>query len=277
MDETKKHRRSVSQWSSFVKCSEGYRLEKIAKAPARPAAWFAQGIAVHSACEFWEEGFRQAHPDDVVDLYETEFDRLIAEATETEPDLGRWLTGGRVRASDDIGRRRTRGAEQVLGYLRYASEAQERVWLIGGQEPALEVEFELDLDGVTVKGFIDQIIEWPTGQIGPRDVKTGSKRPDWPFQLGVYRLAIEQDYGYLPTWGDFYMAKDNRPDAPVDLSAFTRSRVTRWFHDMDRSVNAGLFLPNPGDHCRTCGVSDFCSAVGSRADEYPPKEETQLD
>lgn len=274
--EVELHRRSVSQWTSFVKCSEGYRLEKLAKAPQRPAAWFAQGIAFHTVAETWEANFRQDPPGDMVDLFETEYDRLIAEGMEREPDLGLWLTGGRVRASDDISRRRARGTEQVLAYLGYALASPDRVWLIGGTEPALEVEFSLDLDGVTVKGYIDQIIQWSTGQIGPRDLKTGSKRPHWPFQLGVYALAIEEMFGFLPQWGDYYMAKDSRPDPAVDLTAFTRSKVTRWFHDMDKAVNAGLFMPNPGDHCRTCGVSDFCSAVGPRAAEYPPKEETPL-
>lgn len=269
MSELTKPHRSVSQWTSFTKCSEGYRLEKVAKAPSRPAAWFAQGTAFHTAAEVWEAGYRQDHPDDIVDRYLAEYDRSIAEATEREPDLSRWLTGGRVKAPDDIGRRRTRGAEQVEGYLGYALGSEDRVWLIDGV-PAVEVEFRLDLDGVTILGYIDQIIHWRTGQIGPRDLKTGTKRPDWPFQLGVYALAIEDMFGFLPQWGDYYMAKDNRPDAPVDLSPFTRAKLTRWFHDMDKSVNAGLFMPNPGDHCRTCGVTDFCSAVGPRADEYPP-------
>ncbi|WP_200209069.1 RecB family exonuclease [Micromonospora coerulea] len=256
--------------STFSKCGEQYRLEKVARAPGRPAAWFHQGTAFHTVAEAWERNYRQDFPGDMLDLYETEFDRLVAADMEREPNLARWMTGGRVKAEDDIARRRVRGAEQVQGYMDYALADSGRVWRDKDGLPALEVEFRLDLDGVEVVGFIDQLWEWPTGQVGPRDLKTGSKLPDWLVQLGVYRLAIEDLYGFLPMWGDYYMAKNNRPEKPYDLTTFTRERVTRWFHDLDNGVKAGVFLPNPGDGCRTCGVSDFCSAVGSRADEYPP-------
>lgn len=264
-----KHR-SVSQLSTYSKCGEQYRLQKVEHAPSQPAAWFHQGTAFHKAVELWEKSSRSLTPQAVLEIFYAEYDRLVAADMEREPNLARWLTGGRVKASDDINRRRAKGAEQVLGYLSYAQLAPERPWLLWGAEPALEVEFSLDLDGIEVIGFIDTIVQWPTGQVGPRDWKTGTRRPDWPLQLGVYRIAIEDMFGFLPAWGDFYMAKDNAPDPPVDLTAFTRERVTRWFHDMDRAVKAGIFLPNPGDGCRTCGVYEFCSAIGPRASEYPP-------
>ncbi|WP_425457710.1 PD-(D/E)XK nuclease family protein [Catellatospora sichuanensis] len=259
----------MSQWSTFTKCGEQFRLEKVARAPQRPAAWFAQGIAFHSAAELWELSERESSPDDVVDYYTAEYDRLIDEGKAKEPDLARWLTGGRTRADDDISRRRERGADQVRTYMTYALGAPEKCWTFQG-DPAVEVEFELDLDGIKVIGFIDNLPVWPDGRVTVRDWKTGSKRPEWEFQLGVYALAVEELTGYRPRWGDFWMAKDGRPDKPVDLSVFTRDRVTRWFKNADTAIRLGLFNPNPGDACRTCGVSDFCQALGARANEYPP-------
>ena len=193
-----------------------------------------------------------------------------------EPDTSRWLTGGRVKGADDIIRRRERGAEQLRAYFQYARAAPETVLAISDDEKAVEVEFRLDLDGVEIVGLIDQVIEWPGAIIGPRDLKTGSKRPDWAFQLGVYRIAIQELFGVLPDWGDYYMAKDSRADPPINLTGFTRERLTRLFHDMDSAVHHGLFLPNPGDACRTCGVSDFCTAIGKHADEYPPNTQEVL-
>ena len=220
----------------------------------------------------WEASGRSIPEDAVVALYGEEYDRLIAQGRQVEPDVSRWMTGGRTKGADDIERRRGRGAGQLRAYLAYARTAPERVLAIGGGEVAAEVAFSLNLGGVEVIGYIDEVIEWPNGEIGPRDLKTGSKRPDWPFQLGVYRWAVHELFGVLPTWGDYYMAKDGKPDPPVDLRPFTRARLERWFRDMDRAVRTGLFLPNPGDQCRTCGVAAFCSARGSRADEYPPME-----
>lgn len=83
------------------------------KAPRSPAAWFAQGIAVHSAAEYYENSLGGADLDAVQEHYGAEYNRLISEGLETEPDLSKWLTGGRVRAADDIHRRRERGLEML--------------------------------------------------------------------------------------------------------------------------------------------------------------------
>lgn len=264
--------RSVSQLESWIRCGEQYRLERVAGAPSRPAAWFHQGTAFHKAVEAYERGFRRESADTIVRLYESEYDALVAADREREPDLSMWMTGGRVRAEDDIARRRERGANQVRGYIEYVRRDPGRPWLLPGGEPAIEVEFSLDLDGIEVVGVIDQIWQWETGQVGPRDYKTGRKTPAWPIQLGVYGLAIEEEFGFRPAWGDYYMAKNNAPGNPISLAPFTRDRITRWFHDLDRAVRSGIFLPSPGDGCRTCGVSAHCQAVGHRADEYPPGE-----
>ncbi|MEU8086373.1 PD-(D/E)XK nuclease family protein [Micromonospora sp. NPDC049101] len=269
MSETVTHR-SVSQLSTFSKCGEQYRLEKVARAPGRPAAWFHMGTAFHSAAEMWEKNFRQDFPGDIIDFYTAEYDRLIAADMEREPDLSRWMTGGRTRAEDDIARRRVRGAEQVQGYMDYALADPGRVWTDQDGLPALETEFRLDLDGVEVVGFIDCLWQYGTGEVGPRDWKTGTKLPDWPLQLGVYRIAIQELFGFLPTWGDFYMCKNNAPVAPVDLTRFTHEWVTRQFHNLENGIQAGVFLPNPGDGCRTCGVAEHCTAVGNPASEYAP-------
>ncbi|MCG5459598.1 PD-(D/E)XK nuclease family protein [Micromonospora sp. PSH03] len=243
----------------------------MAKAPQTPAAWFAQGSAFHDAAEMWERSLRDASERETVTLYEATYDRLIAEGLKREPDPNRWLTGGRVKGSDDITRRKAKGADQIRAFLRYAHSAPERPLSLGGDEVAVEVEFRLNLDGIEVLGYIDAVEEFPGGALLPRDYKTGTKTPVWPFQLGVYGLAIEELFGVRPVWGDYYLAKNGKPDPPINLERFNRDRVTRWFHDMDEAVTAGLFLPAPGDGCRTCGVQTFCSARGVRTNDYPPK------
>ena len=113
-------------------------------------------------------------------------------------------------------------------------------------------------------GYIDQVIEYPGGIIGPRDLKTGTKKPDWHLQLGVYKLGIEQEFGVTVDWGDWYMAKNNAPDPPASLTRFTKQYVTDLFHQLDFGIRSETFLPNPGDACRTCGVLQWCTAVGTQ-------------
>jgi hypothetical protein len=67
--------RSVSQYSSFVRCGEAYRLEKIAKAPQNQAAWFIQGTAFHEAVEKWEKANRAHGPDQLAEWFEEAWER----------------------------------------------------------------------------------------------------------------------------------------------------------------------------------------------------------
>jgi CRISPR/Cas system-associated exonuclease Cas4 (RecB family) len=174
------------------------------------------------------------------------------------------MTGSpRLKGSDDINRRYEKGLAQLHGYIEYQRTCPEKPLMLDEETPVIEWEFSLDLDGLEIRGFIDKVIEWPTGQVGPEDLKTGTKKPDWPLQLGVYKLAIEQDFGVTVEWGQWYMAKNNAPDSPINLSRFTREYVTELFHGLDKGITSGVFLPSPGDACRTCGVSKFCSAIGN--------------
>lgn len=261
----KRKARSVSQFTSFTRCGEAYRLEKVVKVPRAPAGWFAQGIAAHAAIEWYERSGREVPGDALREYALSEYDRLVQEDREREPNLAAWLTGGRVKAEDDLSRRRDRTAEMVAGYVRYSESAPERPLDLGGEEYAVEVPFSINLGGIEVIGYIDQIIEWPGGRLTPRDLKAGSKRPDWAIQLAVYDVAIAEMFDQPPGgWGDFYMLKDERPDRPVDLGNLPRPVLAEWFATLDEAINAGHFLPNPGDACRTCGVAAFCQAVGGR-------------
>jgi putative RecB family exonuclease len=264
--------RSVSQYSSFVRCGEAYRLEKIAKAPQNQAAWFLQGTAYHEAVEKWEKSHRAYGPDQMAEWFEEAWDRGITAALAAEPDTSRWLTGGVTKPETDIKRRRERGRAQVEAYFEYAIEAPERIWEPVDGMPAIELPFSLILDGIEVKGFIDQVVEYPDGHLRVRDLKTGTKLPDTAFQLAVYDHALEAMFDVKPGFGDYFMAKNNAPTDPWNLQDYSLEKVTRWFRNMDKAVKLGLFLPNPGDACRTCTVRRFCDFNGIDARQYPYEE-----
>lgn len=270
--------RSVSQYTTYVKCGEAYRLERIAKAPQRPAAWLVQGTAVHAAIEAYELSYRELSAANAVDIFNATYDAGIEELAAREPNLDRWLTGnGRVKGATDIVRRAEVGAQQVTDYIATIPFVGLNIWEPAPDYLAIELPFEIDLDGVIVKGFIDQVLEDArSGGLLVRDLKTGTKLPDTPFQLGVYAIAVEQIFGVRPGYGDFWMFKNGGPTAPYDLSDFTRPRVARWFREMDRSESAGIYLPSPGDGCRVCSVSEWCDAVGSRRNDYQPNGGTAI-
>lgn len=230
-----------------------------------PAAWFVQGTAFHSTVEEWEVSGR-SFPESVLhEVYLSHWNTEMDKYLTVEPDTSKWQTGGRVKPEDDIPRRRERGWEQVKGYVGYSlANSEWRILQLADGDYAIEYPFDMTLGEVRIIGSIDQIVEHvPTGRLMVRDLKTGSKLPSTPLQLGVYDLAIEQDWGFRTGWGDFYMAKNNAPTEPYDLSHYSLELVSDWFHKLEAGIKNEVFIPNPGDACRTCGVSQFCSAVGT--------------
>lgn len=263
--------RSHSQISTFARCGEAYRLEKVAKAPRAPAAWFTQGTAFHESVEAWEKSARTLTVAEARDIYATVYDAEIAANLEAWPDTSVWLTGGRTKPETDIKNRREKGLAQVAGYIEYARAADWTMAELPDGSPAIEWKFSIDFDGIEVIGAVDQGIVWGNGTLGMRDLKTGTKTPDWAFQLAIYGLAWEYYFGQRVSWGDFYMAKNNAPTDPLDLEPFTFSKVSRWVHNMDRAVSLGLFVPNVGDACRVCGVRRWCDAIGADPETYSPE------
>ncbi|WP_344580523.1 PD-(D/E)XK nuclease family protein [Nonomuraea roseoviolacea] len=264
------HHRSVSQLTSYAGCGEAYRLERVAKVPQTPAAWFAQGTAVHEAVERWERTYREHSPEQAQAWYYDAWEREIEAALAVEPDLSKWQAPGRTKPDTDLKNRMVRGADQVAGYIAYA--LQDRLAPIEYEpgEPSTEVPFTLDLDGVRVIGSIDLILADRHGRLLVRDIKTGSRLPTSPIQLAVYAVAVEDLLGDRPFWGDYFMCKNNAPTDPIPLRNFTREDVARWFVQMDRSEKAGNYLPNPGDRCKTCGVRRYCSVMGSDRTFFSP-------
>jgi RecB family exonuclease len=268
--------RSVSQYGTFVRCGEAYRLEKVARAPQNQAAWFIQGTAYHEAVEKWEKSNRAYGPDVMAEWFEEAWDREYAAALAVEPDTARWLTGGVTKPAKDIERRRERGRDQVEAYFEYAIEAPERIWEPVEGMPAIELPFTVNFGEVVVKGYIDQVVIYPDGHLRVRDLKTGTKLPDTAFQLAVYDHAIEDMFGEKAGFGDYFMAKNNAPTEPWNLQDYDREKVTRWFRNMDRAVKLGIFLPSPGDACRTCTVRRYCDFNGVDRRQYPYQESANV-
>jgi putative RecB family exonuclease len=258
----------------YSACGERYRLQRVVKAPERYAAWLAQGIAFHETAEYWERRGRKDPLEVLEKWYEEAWWREINAAMEREPDVNKWLVAGRKKPDKDLEDRHAAGWQQAQDYVEFAlADKRWRLLEFYEDEPAVEVGFDIMLGSVRVVGYIDQIIEWEDGRITVRDMKTGSKKPASARQLGLYAIAVEELIGHRPVWGDFYMAKDNELSTPVDLSRYTREYLTEQFEGFASAAEADVWLANPGDGCRICGVQEFCRVMGTQPNAYPLKRE----
>lgn len=261
--------RSVSQAQQYAKCPQQYWLSRIARDRdgqpiwQRPAAWLPMGTAVHAAAEAFERAGRALSLDDMqavyAESYERETNEILAKGT-----MDTWSASGRYKGEADIERRWSIGLGQVALYHEYYKSGpgrEELIWSVTKDLPAIEIPFEVEFDGVTVRGCIDAVVVMPDGKLRVRDNKTGTKAGD-AFQLATYAAALYVQYGVSITTGDFWMGRTGKPTKPVDLSDWPGERVAAEFRAMDRAVKEGRFTATPDpETCRMCPVNSYCDFV----------------
>lgn len=267
--------RSVSQTEQYEKCGWQFYLQRVERVVPRPAAWSFQGTAFHSAAEALEKSGRAKGEEEIVQLFSDQYSALVNKALDREPNLDRWLTGSKKPAGQDIEERYALGQKQVARYVEWSNETQPDIWWDGegwngydiedapvSPTQGLELYFKVDLGGVVVRGYIDQLISEDDGSVRVRDLKTGSTKSE--FQLQTYKVAVEQVYGVTVNRGDWYLGKTGKLSKTLDLSEVTEYQVAARYVEMDQGVKAGNFPASPGFHCGFCDVSHACSYSRAR-------------
>lgn len=253
---------SHSALAQYLRCSNQYRLERIEKIPTPPAWYFIGGKAVHLATEWMDKKDGYPYTDNQLEfLWSQAYDQEIAQAFEEWPEDGEWLQAGR------------RGSEQGYAYWDARGEAAVKAWHAWRNTPersmeivGIEEEIEVELpSGIVLKGYIDRVFENSnpeSQQFGHHvlDVKTGTKRPSSPFQLGFYKVGYELKYpGRIVKSGAWWMAKDGK-EFVVPIDHITVGLLDEWAQAYYRGVENEVFIPNVGDACFFCSVRSSCSA-----------------
>lgn len=262
--------RSVSQMNQYKRCPYQYQLARIDKVWQRPAAWLSQGTAVHTVAEVREKRELKGSPlsrEEAEKVFEDAYAEAVAQYTATTPNFDYWFRSGPYRGEADIERRYGIGKEQVEKYYDWReAHPEEKIWVAPDGTPGVELEFQMDLSGVLVRGFIDQILQLGdpqvtevNGKVVVRDIKTGNKLPDDDFQLGTYAVAMQKLFGVYATEGDYWLGKSGKPTFPYDLTEWTEERLTEEFHWLEEQIQAGNFEPDPEpSKCMFCDVNSSC-------------------
>ncbi|BBC53864.1 putative RecB-like exonuclease [Mycobacterium phage PP] len=260
--------RSVSQLNQYERCPYAYKLSRIDKVWQRPAAWTAQGSAVHEAIEAWELSGREMSLEGMQAEFLKSYQKHVNAACAETPNFEWWFASGPYRGRQDIARRLEIGLEQCGRYIDWArNHTEEKILVLADGTPAIELPFDIELGGVKVRGYIDAVIWVQTGpeqwELRVRDHKTG-RQPDDDFQLGVYKVAMKVQYGVDTPSGDYWMGKSGKATYPYKLDRWTVESVTAKFQELDANVNAGKFEARPDSTtCRFCDVAYDCPFVVS--------------
>lgn len=267
--EDNRTRRSFSQLSEYITCSEKFRLNRLVRprVPKRPAAWLILGIAIHEALEIAE---KKGHYEDVMSDYLVAYDRTKEEQLAVQPDLSKWINPGKKSTLETIDSYRERGVGQVERFWEWYN-SPDRIpdpFPIKRDEddgsPWVEVPFDIDLGGIRVIGFIDRVEE-----DNVVDIKSGDKKNNKRLQLGLYKVALKKALDLEISTGQFFMTKvDGRSQFGYtdheDLSRYTEEYITDLFTAVERGIQNEVFFPAPSDFCGICDVAEFCREKGWR-------------
>lgn len=260
-----RRRLSVSQLGTYSRCPMLYRLQKIDRVPSPPAAWTIKGTAVHDTIEEWE---RQGRPEsfDLVAFFEARFEVELQRALGIHPDTKEWIRTPRtVSAERDLELRFVDGIREVSGYAERAI-AESHLWQplrLEDGTVAVELPFTLDFTTFTVVGRIDIVQRWShDGSVTVGDYKTGSDASENYRQLGVYRLALLENYGLDVSFGRYIYTKLDRSSPWIDLRRYTREYVMGQFAALDRAITYDVFPPAPEKKkCFLCSVRPHCEEM----------------
>lgn len=266
MTEERKYHRSFSQLKLYTACSERFRLKKMVRPrlPEQPAAWNALGNAIHDAYYNWEYSGRH---ESLPELFGVAYGNAIADQIAKQPDLNSWQRTPRVKTTEqDIKLRGDAGHEQAVKLEKTCLAAPWRVWELPETGlPALELEFTVELGGVTVVGAIDRVLEWENGQVTPEDFKTGNKKNTVGDnrQLGLYGYVVQHYFDVDCSRARYWYTKLNEAGQWVNLDRYTEKYLGDQFRVLDDAIGKRIFLPNPGEQCDFCEVQKWCSEKGS--------------
>lgn len=251
--------RSVSQHNSYNQCPYRYKLERIDKVWQRPAAWLPQGTAVHHAAEVWEKSGRKLSVPEAQSAFAESYAEEVNRCAEQTPNFNFWFSSGRYHGEQDTNRRYLKGRGQVQSYIDYAqAHPNEVIWIAEDGTPGIELDFEVTLGDVPVRGFIDQVLTAPEGRAHVRDLKTG-KNPGDEFQLATYGIAVKKLHDVDVLTGDYWMAQQGKPTITYDLTEWPESRLVDAFGTLDQNIKAERFEPKPEpSKCSRCSVQMSC-------------------
>jgi putative RecB family exonuclease len=255
---------SPSRASDFMQCPLLYRFRVIDKLPSPPSAPAARGTLVHAVLER------------LFDLSASE--RTIEAAAAMVEPAWRALLEGEPELADLVDET---DPAALASWFGDAVSLIERWFTLEDPtrlEPAeRELYVETDLEGLTLRGYVDRLDVAPTGQIRVVDYKTGRSPSELfegkaLFQMKFYALVLWRMRGEVPRMLQLvYLANSEIvrycPDE-ADLLAVERKLKALW-KAIETAADTGDWRPHKSRLCDWCDHRDLCPAWGGTPPPLP--------
>lgn len=250
---------SFSQVDSWLSCGKKYELSRLRNAPQSPTVWAPAGTALHDVADRLVRG-------EVDNLHtawvETFSEHVNAQAEKTNSDPEFWRKAGRVSKDkpnkEDVQFWMQEGSRQLALYATWLQTSGYKIARLKDGTILSEMETTTRFGDVEVKGFCDAVFTTPDKRMIVVDIKSGTRVPNKTTQLGLYKVALEKEYGVKVDGGSFFMSRKGELTEEHSLKQYSREYFETTFAKAQIARDNEIFIPNPGDSCRICDVSSAC-------------------
>lgn len=256
---------SFSALNTLTSCGERYRLERGLRLSGPPSWAMVGGSAVHSASEEIDHEFGNSHVWDLATLFESHLEKAVVNQEE-RGDYTRDEFKSTGRASKDWPNKENRdwwmhhGPLFVQNWVTWREASPWDLFTHNGT-PGIELAINITLGGKPNVMYVDRLFVLPSGELIVVDLKTGARKPP-PFQLGQYKVGIEEALDVPVAWGAYWNARTNSTSPAEDLSRFDREWLDELYWRGNEIITQGLFIGNSDMQCDWCSVNRYCRYFG---------------
>ncbi len=255
---------SPSRASDFKNCPLLYRFRVVDRLPSAPSPAAARGTLVHAVLErLFDLPAHERTIEAAAELVAPEWERLVA----LEPELA-----GLLDADDDGSA--DAWYHQAVGLVRTWFSLEDPTRL----EPAeRELYVEAEVDGLTLRGYVDRLDVAPNGALRVVDYKTGRSPSELferssLFQMTFYALVLWRLHGVVPSVLQLVYLGNGEivryvPDE-ADLLATQRSIAALW-RAIQKAAESGDWRPRRSRLCDWCDYRDLCPEWGGTPPPLP--------
>ena len=255
---------SPSRASDFKQCPLLYRFRAVDKLPSPPSPAAARGTLVHAVLErLFDLPAGERTPSAAQELLGPQWDALV----EAEPELAAMIEDDEQLSQESWFR-----DAQALIETWFTLEDPTRL------EPAeRELYVETDVDGLTLRGYVDRLDVAPDGAMRVVDYKTGRSPSELfegkaLFQMKFYALVLWRLRGEIPRLLQLVYLGNGEvvrysPDEH-DLRGLERNLKAVW-SAIERAATTGDWRPKTSRLCDWCEFRHLCPAWGGTPPPLP--------
>ena len=257
---------SPSRASDFMQCPLLYRFRVIDKLPSPPSAAAARGTLVHAVLERLFDLPASARTiEAAAAMVKPQWQALL----EGEPELA-----DLVDDADPVA---------VASWFNDAVSLIERWFTLEDPtrlEPAeRELYVETEVDGLTLRGYVDRLDVAPGGEMRVVDYKTGRAPSELfegkaLFQMKFYALVLWRLRGQMPQMLQLVYLGGSTPEIvryspdEADLLAVERKLKALW-QAIETAAQTGDWRPSKSRLCDWCDHRSLCPAWGGTPPPLP--------